>query len=362
MTGPTVAGHPLRVVVAGGGLAVLETLAALRALAQDRVAVTVLAPRPGGELRLLAEQTGCQVLDDALEWVDPITKVAHTEDRQALPYDALVVAVGGRSVSQTPCAIRVDGRCTDQALDDLLRDAGAGAVKSAVFVVPERAARAPALYDLALDAAAGARELGVGLRLSLVTAAEEPLQEYGPQVARDTRARLETAGVALVTAAHALVPGPGQVVVPSLRLTIAADRVYALPSMLGPAVRGLPGAAHGFLPVDPYGRVRGVRDIYAAGDATDTPLKSGAVAAAQAERVARTIAARAGADVAPVPFCRPAPHPPFATRRGRMARIGADDVRVSPPPDDDVTDLDDTTTYLTTFRRGRGRPAAAPRV
>ena len=37
-------GSPLRVVIAGGGVAGLETLMGLRGLAGDRVALTLLAP------------------------------------------------------------------------------------------------------------------------------------------------------------------------------------------------------------------------------------------------------------------------------------------------------------------------------
>jgi sulfide:quinone oxidoreductase len=78
--------------------------------------------------------------------------------------------------------------------------------------------------------------------------------------------------------------------------------VIALPQLFGPAVRGLPGDEHGFIPVDPYGQVLGVPGVYAAGDATDYPIKHGGLAAQQADTVARSIAARAGAALTPEPF------------------------------------------------------------
>ena len=45
------AGVPLRVVIAGGGVAGLEATLALRALAADRVSVTILAPEAQPEIR-----------------------------------------------------------------------------------------------------------------------------------------------------------------------------------------------------------------------------------------------------------------------------------------------------------------------
>jgi len=76
---------------------------------------------------------------------------------------------------------------------------------------------------------------------------------------------------------------------------------------MGPAIRGLPGGTHGFIPVDPYGRVRDVDRVYAAGDATDFAIKHGGIAAQQADTVALTIAGLVGAPVEPKPF-RPEIH------------------------------------------------------
>jgi hypothetical protein len=45
---------PLRVLIAGGGVAALEALLALRDLAGDRVTVELLSPRPALEYRPLA--------------------------------------------------------------------------------------------------------------------------------------------------------------------------------------------------------------------------------------------------------------------------------------------------------------------
>ena len=84
--------------------------------------------------------------------------------------------------------------------------------------------------------------------------------------------------------------------------TIAADRVIAFPKLVGPEISGLPSDGGGFIPVDPYGRVREVDRVWAAGDGIDYPVKHGGIAAQQADTAARSIAALAGATVDVRPF------------------------------------------------------------
>ena len=59
-----------------------------------------------------------------------------------------------------------------------------------------------------------------------------------------------------------------------------------------------------FLPVtlDPHCKVRGLEQVWAAGDATDFAVKMGGIAAHQADTAAREIAALAGAPVERAPF------------------------------------------------------------
>ena len=78
--------------------------------------------------------------------------------------------------------------------------------------------------------------------------------------------------------------------------------MIALPRLVGPGIPGLPHGAHGFIPVDAHGRVPGVPDVFAAGDATTFPLKQGGLATQQADAAAETIAAELGAAVTPAPF------------------------------------------------------------
>ena len=58
-----------------------------------------------------------------------------------------------------------------------------------------------------------------------------------------------------------------------------------------------PARWSGFVPTDTLGRVEGLADVYAAGDATTFPIKQGGLATQQADRIAHTIAASLGVPV-----------------------------------------------------------------
>jgi sulfide:quinone oxidoreductase len=75
-----------------------------------------------------------------------------------------------------------------------------------------------------------------------------------------------------------------------------------LPLLEGPSTPGVPTDVAGFLPVDANGRLPGAPDVYAVGDATTFPIKQGGLACQQADAVAESIAAAAGAPVQPTRF------------------------------------------------------------
>jgi sulfide:quinone oxidoreductase len=76
----------------------------------------------------------------------------------------------------------------------------------------------------------------------------------------------------------------------------------ALPAMEGPEIEGLPADGRGFIPIDDHARVKGVEDVYAAGDGTNFPIKQGGLATQQADAAAEDIAHRIGEGGAPEPF------------------------------------------------------------
>jgi sulfide:quinone oxidoreductase len=120
----------LRVVIAGGGVAALEALLALRALAGQRVDVTLLSPerefvyRPvtvaeafeHGEARvyglgeIVGEQGGGTLVLDSLAEVDAEEHVVITGSGKRLPFDALVVATGAVPRDALPGALTFRGR------------------------------------------------------------------------------------------------------------------------------------------------------------------------------------------------------------------------------------------------------------
>ena len=139
------------------------------------------------------------------------------------------------------------------------------------------------------------------VRLSLVTPEQAPLELFGTAGSETVSGLLEEQGIELHTSRYPARFEDGELsLVPEEKL--AADRVVSLPSLVGPELSGLPADADGFIPVDLHGLVRGEQDVYAAGDATTSPIKQGGVATQQADAAAEAIAARVGAEVDPQPF------------------------------------------------------------
>src|SRR5215216_4938324 len=347
-------GVATRVLIAGGGVAALEAALALRALAEDRVGVELLAPEPHfwyrplavaepfglGEVRQfdlaeLAAAAGAIFCPGALSAVDAGSRLARTSVGSSLPYDVLLVACGAGPTGAVPGALTFRGPADTEKIRRLLAEIVAGQVGRVAFVVPWGAVWSLPLYELALMTAGYVAERGLDrVELVLVTPEEEPLQLFGRAGSEAVRQLLEERGIALRTGSC-----PVELVDGELRLvpegTIAADRVVALPRLRGPRIDGLPQTVEGFLPVDAHGQVHGLADVFAAGDITSFPVKQGGIAAQQADAAAEMIAANAGADLTPQPF-RPVLRGLLLTgRRPRYLRHeltgGAGDVSAASP-------------------------------
>lgn len=310
-----------RVVVAGGGVAALEVVLALRELAPDLLTTTLIAPnaefvyRPMTvrepfayprarryALAPIARDVGAELLADELAWVDAENHVLHTKGERAVDYDVLVLALGARACPRYKHALTIDDRRLDEAMHGLIEDLDGGYVDSLAFLAPGRMAWPLPLYELALMAAGRAYDMGVELETTIVTPEDSPLAIFGANASGAVAELLERARIKVIGSAYADVPHPGEVVVNPGDRRLQVKRVVALPELYGPCVRGLPLSEHGFIPVDPYGRVPNAADVYAAGDATDFPIKHGGIASQQADVVAQTIAAQAGADLQPERF------------------------------------------------------------
>lgn len=314
---------PTRVLIAGGGVAGLEALYGLRALAGERVDLTLIAPenefvyRPlaveepfdVGRVRQVpltraAQQAGADFLGTTVTEVDLEDKVVRTSDGSELEYDALLIAVGATALPAIPNAITWDDRADSETMGGLVRDIDEGYSHSLVVVIPPGPAWPLRGYQLALFTALEAHSMSADHRTTLVAPQPSPLELLGQRAVELVSNELQRAGVIEVSAERVEVErGQGSTVVlhPSGQ-RIEADRILALPVLCGQPIPGIPARDDGFIEVDEHCRVRGADGVWATGDATAFPLKSGGFAAAQADAAAEDIAATAGAAVEARPF------------------------------------------------------------
>jgi sulfide:quinone oxidoreductase len=112
---------------------------------------------------------------------------------------------------------------------------------------------------------------------------------------------------------------------------VEADRIVSLPQVVGPRLAGVPCDDQGFIPVDEFGRVAGASGLYAAGDATNRPIKHGGLAAQQASAAASHIARLAGGGLDARPY-RPILRGLLRTAEGPLyLRTGLDNDDPTPP-------------------------------
>ena len=308
------------VLVAGAGFAGLEVALALRELAEERVAVEVLAPGPDfvyrplavaepfglGEvhrvpLEALAERAGASYRQGSLAAVDGPARQVETSEGDSLSYDTLVVASGAQSEEVVPGALTFQGPEDVGRFGELVKQVESGALERVAFAVPAGVSWPLPLYELTLLTARCARSAASCTEVTFVTPERGPLTLFGTSASNLARRLLEDQGVRLALERHPVRFADG-----NLELlggeTMAVDAVVSLPRLRGPSLAGLPHDRDGFLEVDDRGRVTGVPDVFAAGDATAFPVKQGGIATQQADVVAETIASEAGAPVQPTPL------------------------------------------------------------
>lgn len=302
-----------RILIAGGGFAAVEAALALRALAGDRVALELLAPdpvfhyRPAAttepfdvapsrcyDLAAIARDLDAEYREARLEAVASSRHFVRTSSGARLTYDTLILASGARAVTAVPGAITFRDQRDIGLIRRLLEELGAGAVTHIAFALPAGAAWPLPLYELALLSAGHARERGLAIEVTVVTAEPQPLALFGEEASELVRDLLEDRGVRFLGGAVARsVHRDGSLTLADGR-DIAADRVVALPELRGRRFTGVPASRSGFVPVDAVGHVEGLEDVYAAGDLTTFPIKQGGLAAQQADTVAHAIAAGLG--------------------------------------------------------------------
>jgi sulfide:quinone oxidoreductase len=308
-----------RVLIAGGGIAALETLIGLRKLAQERVEIDLLASdpdlvyRPAAvtapfsslgpprfDLGKIADRLGATLHRGELHEVDLGRDVARTVAGEELPFDTLVVAIGARSREGLPGALTFRGVNDAPAFEHVLAQIRDRTIHRLAFAVPGGVSWTLPLYELALLTAAHTRDWDVELELRIFTPEESPLGLFGAKASEAVAAELEANGIDWVKGYPSAIEGSNLRVTPGGLWPV--DRVVALPIPAGPHVTGLPCNRDGFLQIDEHGRVWGAGHVYAAGDATAFAIKQGGIAAQQADAVVLAIAADVGARVRPQPF------------------------------------------------------------
>jgi sulfide:quinone oxidoreductase len=253
-------------------------------------------------LRRLADDLGARLVPDALARVSMDRHAVVTSSADVLPYDRLVLAVGARPYSAFRHAITLGVEDTTAALTRLVSDLDRGDVRRVAFVVPSGASWTLPLYELAIMTARHGWALGIDdMQYWFVTPESEPLAICGARASRAVHAMLEPEGITFIGSTHAEVR-EGAVLLDRGRERLEADRIVCLPLLDGPAIPGVRTDSSGFIPVDADGRLADAPDVYAVGDATAFPIKQGGLACQQADAVAESIVAAAGAPVEPTPF------------------------------------------------------------
>ncbi|WP_028063922.1 FAD-dependent oxidoreductase [Solirubrobacter soli] len=294
-----------QVVVAGGGVAALEFVLALRALAGDAIQLTVVAPDPDFVLRpalvaaplgvgrywrrplsQFASELGFSLVTAAVRAVDHDHRRIIDRTGDALGYDTLVLALGARTLPTFDDAIHLGDAAGAEGFRHLRDEIESGDVRRVGFVIPSRAGWTLPVYEAALLTANGHDAVSV----SLFTPEDRPLERFGAAASDAVAAALEQAGIEFA--------GGGQRFDP-----LTVDRVVSVPLVRGPEIAGVPTTTlYGLIPVDSFGHVVGLRGTYAIGDATDFPVKQGEIACQQADIAAQSVAALYGHATTPKRF------------------------------------------------------------
>jgi sulfide:quinone oxidoreductase len=316
-----VEGDDFQVLIAGGGVAAIEAVLALREQDPPRpLAMSMLAPDPTFRLQALsvAEPFGGEVptvdlerfcAEHDVEWrAQAVAEVwggpqrILTDHGEEVFYDALLLATGARRHSVLPGSHPFRGGGDVGWFGVLLERLERGAIADVAFAVPRMVKWTLPIFELAMLTSTWLEQRGQGgVHLSVVTHERSPLEALGPAVSGQVAALLGEHGVEVVTGAGVVRFDRGRLVCEG-GLDIRVDEVVALPGLEVPEIPGVPQGRHGFIGCNAEMRVDGLDRVWAAGDSTWFPIKQGGLAAQQAEIAAAGILRAAGADVELPPF------------------------------------------------------------
>ena len=311
---------PLHVVVAGGGFAAAELVLALRALAQERVTLELVAPSPrlafkpaatgaaaGAstvqeyDLRELTEDAGATYRRDAVEAVASKASRVRFASGATAHYDAIVLAMGARPQAAVPGATTYRDHRDSPVIARMLAELRAGVISKVAFVAPAGVTWTLPLYELALLTAREIDEHELSASVTIVTPEREALEVFGLEMSSAVSSLLRNRGVDLQrsTHAHSVTRSGIELVHGGM---VSADRVIAIPRLTGRRLSGVPADWSGFVTTDERGRVEDLQGVFAAGDMTRFPVKQGGLATQQADVIAAELTRLAGVDLPHEPF------------------------------------------------------------
>lgn len=344
-----------RVVIAGGGIAGLETALALRDQAPEETQLTVVTSDPDfiykpltveepftgepaahHELEPLLRQLGAECVSGTVVGVDVEGHRVELEGGARLEYDLLVVCVGGRAQPAYREAETFWSTRWDLPVDALIDTGAVAPGRTLALIAPPQTSWSLPLYELALMIRRRADESRRHeLQLCIYTLESHPLELFGRRASDAVADLLSARQIEFRPASRVAEGTDGRLRLEPQGEPIDAGAAIALPVIYGPAVAGLPADEDGFIPIDRHARVVGAADVYAAGDATDFPVKQGGLATQQADAAAEHAASRLGAHVDPTPY-----HPVL---RGQLI-TGADSLNLrhdlTRGPDQGLASLD----------------------
>jgi sulfide:quinone oxidoreductase len=214
---------PSRVVIAGGGVAALECLMALRDLAGPGLRIQLVSAEDAftylplqvvepfalgtshrHPLSRVAEDFGAELVVDAVIEVLGEQRQAICSSGAVLGFDALVLAPGARRVPAYEHAITFGADPRHGALQEVLIDLADGRIEDVAFVVPPDIAWSLPLYELALMTARDLSGRAIhDAHLSVVTPEERPLAIFGPRVSGAVSGLLNAAGIRFIGGSYA---------------------------------------------------------------------------------------------------------------------------------------------------------------
>lgn len=349
-------GQPRRVVLVGAGHAHVEVLRSFAEAPPRGIALTLVtrsryAPYSGMlpgliaglyrpdetriDTRPLARAAGAAIVEASADGLDLGTRRLACDGRSPVPYDILSFDIGSTSdgdgvpgASEHTVPVRpIDSFL--QRFDSLRRRVLEAGKTTRIAIVGGGAAGVELALSVAHRLRTDLREAGRpldGAQFVLVSGASALLPDFVPSFGARFRTVLDDAGVEVVTGAPVAAVEPGRLILDGRPAVTADEMLWVTGAAAQPWLRstGLPLDERGFIPVDSDLRVRGLANVFAAGDIasfTSRPLaKSGVYAVREGPVVAENIRRLVAGE--PLVRYRPQRHTLYIVSTGRRHAIG----------------------------------------